>query len=136
MAKNLRGLGIGLLSLHPAGPCPASAEPAVVEGTDVTRIAMRLEGTIAAPHFDRTAFKVRRIYATLASDGSGLNLMLTPDEQAFKVMLAPEIYAPIPNGWGRNGATSVDLGSIGLDELEAALRMAWEHGRAIKPRGR
>ena len=97
---------------------------------------MSLEGTLAAPHFDRTAFKVRRIYATLANNGSGLNLMLTPDEQTFKVLLAPEIYAQIPNGWGRNGATSVDLGKIELDELEASLKMAWEHGRATKPRGR
>jgi hypothetical protein len=62
--------------------------------------------------------------------------MLTPDEQAFKVLLAPEIYAQIPNGWGRNGATSVDLGRISTEELEASLRMAWEHGRATKPRGR
>ena len=101
---------------------------------DVDRIAMGLEGTTSAPHFDRLAYKVRRIYATLR-DGS-MNLMLTPDEQAFKVMLAPQVYAPVPNAWGRNGATMVDLSQIGLDELEAALRMAWEHGRATKPRPR
>ncbi len=103
---------------------------------DVSRLALALEGTVAAPHFDRTAFKVRRIYATLANDGRLLNLMLTPDEQAFKVMMAPDVFAQLPNGWGRNGATSVDLSAISLDELGASLRMAWEHGRATKPRGR
>jgi hypothetical protein len=102
--------------------------------TDVDRIAMTLEGTVSAPHFDRLAYKVRRIYATV-NDGS-MNLMLTHDEQAFKVMLAPHIYAPVPNAWGRNGATMVDLSRIGPDELEASLRMAWEHGRATKPRAR
>ena|ERR1700755_2847711 len=101
---------------------------------DVHHMAMSLEGTTSAPHFDRLAYKVRRIYATVR-DGS-MNLMLTPDEQAFKVMLAPQIFAPIPNAWGRNGATMVDLAAIGLDELEASLRMAWEHGRAVKPRSK
>jgi hypothetical protein len=36
---------------------------------DLRRIALSLDGTTEAPHFDRTAFKVRRIYATLAADG-------------------------------------------------------------------
>jgi hypothetical protein len=30
------------------------------------RVALALEGTTEAPHVDRTAVKVRRIYATLA----------------------------------------------------------------------
>jgi hypothetical protein len=100
---------------------------------DVTRIAMGLEGTTAGPHSDRTAFKVRRIYATLAGDGTSLNVDLTPDEQAFKVMMAPEVFSQIPNGWGLRGATTVDLQKISLPELEAILEMAWEHGRAKAP---
>jgi hypothetical protein len=38
--------------------------------------------TTEAPHFDRTAFKVNRIYATLAGDEKTANLMFAPDEQA------------------------------------------------------
>jgi len=52
---------------------------------DLRRIALSLEGTTEAPHFDRTAFKVRRIYATLAADGRTANLMFTPDEQGPQV---------------------------------------------------
>jgi hypothetical protein len=55
---------------------------------DLRRIALSLEGTTEAPHFDRTAFKVRRIYATLAADARTANLMLTPDEQALKCTVA------------------------------------------------
>jgi hypothetical protein len=104
--------------------------------TDVKRIAMSLAGTASAPHFDRLAYKVRRIYATVAAGGNSINLMLSPDAQAFKTMMAPKIYSQIPNAWGRNGATAVNLGAISLPELEAALLMAWEHGRAAKARGR
>jgi hypothetical protein len=34
---------------------------------DLRRIALSLEGTGEAPHFDRAAFKVKRIYVTLAA---------------------------------------------------------------------
>lgn len=36
---------------------------------DLRRMALALEGTTEAPHFDRAAFKVTRIYVTLAADG-------------------------------------------------------------------
>ena len=100
---------------------------------DVRKLALALEGTTEHPHFDRAAFKVKRIYATLHSDGKSLNLNLTPEEQEFKTMLAPEIYSQIPNKWGASGWTTVDLKTIGKAELKAALEMAWEHGRAKKP---
>jgi len=101
---------------------------------DVERLAMVLDGTASVPHFDRTAYRVKRIYATL---GAGtLNLKLSPEEQDLKVMLAPDLYAPIPGGWGRQGWTTLNLPSAPLAELEAALRMAWEHGRATTPRRR
>ena len=101
---------------------------------DVNRIAMGLEGTLAAPHFDRTAYRVRRIYATVG--GGSLNLKLSPDEQDFKLMLAPELYAPVAGGWGRQGWTTLSLPRASIEELAAALRMAWEHGRAAKGRSR
>jgi hypothetical protein len=47
---------------------------AVATAKDFRRIALSLDGTSAAPHFDRTAFRVRRIYATLAGDGKTANL--------------------------------------------------------------
>jgi hypothetical protein len=50
-------------------------------GRDMKRIALALAGTSEAPHFDRTAFKVKRIYATLAADAKTANLKFTPDEQ-------------------------------------------------------
>ena len=90
-------------------------------------IALSLAGTTEAPHFDRQAFKVKRIYATLAADGQTANLKLTPDEQEFKVMLAPEAFAAIDNGWGRQGWTTVTLVTISEAELRAALEMAHAH---------
>lgn len=98
--------------------------------SDVRKLALGLDGTTEAPHFDRAAFKVKRIYATLAADGKSLNLNLTPEEQEFKVMMAPEVFTPIPNKWGTSGWTTMNLKAASKAELKAALEMAWEHGRA------
>src|SRR5262249_14724262 len=92
---------------------------------DLRRLALSLEGTTEAPHFDRTAFRVRRIYVTLAADGKTANFMFTPEEQEFKCMMAPEAFAPVPNAWGRRGATTAILSKLTIAELKQALRTAW-----------
>ena len=72
---------------------------------DLRRLAL-FGGTTEAPHFDRTAFKARRIYVTLAPDGETANFMFSPEQQEFKCMMAPEAFAPVPNAWGQRGATT------------------------------
>ena len=99
------------------------------------RIALAFEGTSEAPHFDRAAFKVKRIYATLTADGKTANLKLDPDEQEFKCMLAPDVFAPVPNAWGKQGWTTVTFAKASAAELRAALEMAWIHAVPTKPGG-
>jgi hypothetical protein len=104
---------------------------------DLRRIALLLEGTNEAPHFDRAAFKVARIYATLAADGLTANLKFTPDEQELKCLVAPEVFTPVPNAWGKQGWTTVCLAKARIPDLSSALEMAWRHalpaGRARRP---
>jgi len=92
-----------------------------------TRIALLLDGAISAPHFDRTAFKVRRIFATLAADGRTANLNFTPDEQELKCTVAPAVFQRIDNGWGRQGWTTMVLAEATSNDVEAALKMAHAH---------
>lgn len=99
-------------------------------GKDLKRIALSLEGTTQAPHFDRTAFKVVRTYATLTADGTSANLKFTPDEQQLKCLTAPEAFAPVPNAWGAQGWTTATLVKLSVAELRSALETAWAHGRA------
>jgi hypothetical protein len=99
---------------------------------DFRRIALALEGTSEAPHFDRAAFKVKRIYATLAADRRTANLKFAPDEQEMKCLLAPEAFAPVPNAWGQQGWTIVTLSKLSATELKAALEIAWRHSLPSK----
>jgi hypothetical protein len=96
---------------------------------DLRRIAMALEGTTEAPHFDRIAFKAARIYATLAPDGRTANLKLSVEEQEFKCMLAPQAFAPIPNAWGKQGWTVATLAALSTAELKEVLEAAWRRGQ-------
>ena len=104
----------------------------MASANDLRRIALSLQGTREAPHFDRAAFKVARIYVTLAADGKTANFMFTPDEQEFKCMMLPKAFSPVPNAWGKRGATTATLSTLSIPDLKAALQMAWSHALPAK----
>ena len=52
-------------------------------------------------------------------------LMFSPEQQAGMVEDEPEIFSPVPGGWGRGGSTRVRLAKVAPDILAAALRTAW-----------
>ena len=99
----------------------------MADGADLRRMALALPGTTEAPHFDRAAFRADRIFVTLDSSERTANFKFTPDEQEFKCQLAPEVFKPIDNGWGRQGWTTATLAALSVPELKAALEMAWQH---------
>jgi hypothetical protein len=101
---------------------------------DLRRMALALDGTSEAPHFDRAAFKVARIYVTLAGDGKTANFKFTPDEQEFKCMMLPGAFAPVPNAWGKQGWTTATLSALSKTDLQSALEAAWQHAIAKKRR--
>jgi hypothetical protein len=95
---------------------------------DFRRIALSLEGVEEYPHAGSPAFRVGgRKFASLASQAEGYgNLMLTLEQQAAFVEDAPEIFLPIPGGWGRMGHTHIRLAAASEDVLIGALRTAWK----------
>jgi hypothetical protein len=94
---------------------------------DFRRVALSLPGAAEGSHMGAVDFRVGgRIFATLASVSQGYgNLMLTPEVQAGFLADAPEVFLPIPGGWGRMGMTHIRLEAATPDLLEGALRTAW-----------
>ena len=99
-----------------------------MKAADFRRIALSLEGAKEGAHMGSPDFRVGgRIFATLASQDQGYgNLMLTPELQANFVGELPEVFLPIPGGWGRMGMTHIRLAKANEDVLTGALRTAWK----------
>jgi hypothetical protein len=95
---------------------------------DFRRIALSLEGVEEYPHAGFPAFRVGgRKFASLAAQPEGYgNLMLTLEQQAAFVEEAPEIFLPIPGGWGRMGHTHIRLSVASEDVLAGAIQTAWK----------
>jgi hypothetical protein len=52
--------------------------------------------------------------------------MLTPEQQAAFVEEAPEIFLPIPGGFGKMGHTHIRVAAANEDVLAGAIRTAWK----------
>ena len=101
---------------------------APITAADFRRIALSLAGVEEHSHAGLPAFRVGgRKFASLASQAAGFgNLMLTLEQQAAFVEEAPEIFLPIPGGWGKMGHTHIRLAAASEDVLTGALRAAWK----------
>ena len=99
-----------------------------MNAADFRRIALSFEGAEEGAHMGAPDFRVEgRIFATLASQDQGYgNLKLTPEQQQEFVKELPEVFLPIPGGWGTMGMTHVRLAKASEDVLSGALRAAWK----------
>jgi hypothetical protein len=95
---------------------------------DFRRIALSFEGAEEGSHMGNADFRVGgQIFATLASAKQGHgNLMLTLEQQQAFVSELPEVFLPIPGGWGGRGATHIRLASASEEVLTGALHTAWK----------
>jgi hypothetical protein len=98
----------------------------MVKAEDAKAIALSLPGTDEHPHFNRIAFRVKKkIFATLSFEDKTLNLMFTPTEQFIFCPPGSDVIFPIPNGWGRRGATTINLNKASKKLVTDALKEAY-----------
>ncbi|MFT3728417.1 MAG: MmcQ/YjbR family DNA-binding protein [Terricaulis sp.] len=102
-----------------------------VTAAKARKLALSLEGVSEAPHFDRAAFRTKRIFATLANSGSDINFMFDPPLQEFYCAQSAAM-SPVPGGWGKQGATRCDLKKVDEATFLSALKAA--HARGYAPR--
>ena len=91
-------------------------------------MALSFEGTDERPHFNRTAFTVKKkIFATLSIHDKTLNLMFSPQQQVMFCPPESKLIFPIPNGWGTNGWTTIDLSKASKKLVQSALEAAYNY---------
>lgn len=98
----------------------------MVTTEEAKTIALSLAGTGEQPHFNRTAFTVKKkIFATLSIEDKTLNLKFTPAEQFIFCPPESDVIYPVPGGWGRQGWTTINLAKANKKLVTAALKEAY-----------
>ncbi len=102
--------------------------------TRFRKAALALSGAIESAHHGKADFRVgKRIFATLGHpDENWGTLKLTVEQQAMLVDAEPDIFRPVPGGWGRQGYTNIRLTKADAATLKSALAMAWAN---VAPQG-
>jgi hypothetical protein len=93
------------------------------------KIALALPDALEGAHQGHADFRVAtRVFATLGyPDESWGMVKLTAEQQAMLVEAEPEIFRPVPGGWGKHGSTNVRLAKADSKTLQSALAMAWRN---------
>ncbi|MBL7871203.1 MAG: MmcQ/YjbR family DNA-binding protein [Cyclobacteriaceae bacterium] len=88
------------------------------------KLALSLPEVVEAPHFEKASFRVKKkIFVTLDVANAKACLKLTEiDQSVFSTSAA--IY-PVPNKWGKQGWTFIELKKVTRNLLEDALITAY-----------
>ena len=91
-------------------------------------MAMSLPETTESLHFEKPSFRVKeKIFATLHVNDKRAMVKLTLVEQSIFADIDRAIIYPVPGGWGRQGATFVELAKVKKEILTEALEAAWRN---------
>ena len=95
------------------------------------KLALSLPNAIEGAHMGHPDFRISmpdgktRIFATLSAQDKGFGMVrLTPEQQNDFQSELPDVFEPVPGGWGRMGSTWVHLDDVDEDVLLGALSTA------------
>ena len=91
------------------------------------KAALSLPGTEEKPHFELSSFRVKnKIFATIHADKNYMMVKLSAIEQSVFCSYNKEVMFPVPGGWGKHGATFINLKKVKKAMLLDALKTAWK----------
>ena len=91
------------------------------------KLALALPGTEEKLHFHLPSFRVKnKIFATIHADKNYVMVTLSPVDQSVFCSYNKEVIFPVPGGWGRKGATFINLKKIKKAMFLDALTTAWK----------
>ena len=91
------------------------------------KVALSLPESEEKPHFHLTSFRVKnKIFATIHADKNYVMVKLSAIDQSVFCAYNKEVIFPVPGGWGKQGATFIDLKKVKKSMLLDALSTAWK----------
>ena len=98
----------------------------MVSNTDFSKLALSFQEVTEEPHFEKASYRIRKkIFATIQKDNSIGCLKLTEVDQSVYCEIDKSIIYPVPNKWGKQGWTYVDLGQINKKLLKEMMTKAY-----------
>lgn len=90
-------------------------------------LALSFPDTAELPHLELTSFRANnRIFATLDIKNNRACLMLSVIDQSVFSAFDKSIIYPVPNKWGQQGATYVELKTVRKTTLKDAMKHAYD----------
>jgi len=90
------------------------------------KIALSMPEAVEASHMGHPDFRVGgKIFATLMPDGKSGMVKLNLEQRARLTQIKPRVFAAIPGGWGKHGATQVHLKPASKTVVREAMMLAW-----------
>ena len=92
---------------------------------DIRKYCLTFEKVSEKPHFNRTAFKSKRIFLTHIPETQQMNLKLSPADQDLFTLPNKALIYPVPNKWGLQGWTTIEFDRLEEDVLIQLLKAAY-----------
>lgn len=90
-------------------------------------LALSFPEATEEPHFEKTSFRIKKkIFATLDANKNLGVLKFNEIEQSVFCASSEKFFYPVPNKWGQQGWTIVDLTKVPEAMLQDALSVSYD----------
>lgn len=92
------------------------------------QLALSFPDAVEEPHFGIPSFRVnKKVFATLWEKENRAMVRLSLVDQSVFCSYDESVFFPVPGGWGKMGATFVDLKKVRKDMFKDALTTAYNY---------
>ena len=92
----------------------------------VRELALSFPETDEYPHFHLRAFRVKKkIFCTIHAKENRVMVKLSPVDQSVFCAFDDMVIYPVPGGWGKKGATFIELAKVKKAMFKDALTTAY-----------
>ena len=97
-----------------------------MDTTALRHIAFELPQVTEEPHFEKTSFKVAgKIFATMVPNANRATVKLSPADQDIFCLGDKTVVYPVPNKWGKQGWTHINLEAVQQKMLTELIKVAY-----------
>lgn len=101
----------------------------MVSTAEARKLAMEFPETTEAPHFEKTSFRIKgkKIFMTMDEEKQFAVVKFTPEDQSVFASSPDGSISAVPNKWGLQGWTRIELKKVKKSLFKDALKCCWIH---------